>query len=72
MTDRLAPGSLPWPEPPTSAVVRTPSRRPSRPAPGCGSLPGRATIYRRHNKPALGPVGESLDDLARPFGGNAV
>jgi hypothetical protein len=22
------------------------------------------TIYRRHNKPALGPPGDSLDDLA--------
>jgi len=22
------------------------------------------TIYRRHNKPALGPAGDSLDDLA--------
>jgi hypothetical protein len=24
---------------------------------------GAITIYRRHNKPALGPVGDSLDDL---------
>jgi hypothetical protein len=24
---------------------------------------GAVTIYRRHNKPALGPVGDSLDDL---------
>jgi hypothetical protein len=24
---------------------------------------GNITIYRRHNKPALGPVGDSLDDL---------
>jgi hypothetical protein len=24
---------------------------------------GAPTIYRRHNKPALGPVGDSLDDL---------
>jgi len=21
------------------------------------------TVYRRHNKPALGPMGDSLDDL---------
>jgi hypothetical protein len=24
---------------------------------------GAITIYRRHNKPALGPIGDSLDDL---------
>jgi hypothetical protein len=24
---------------------------------------GAITVYRRHNKPALGPVGDSLDDL---------
>ncbi len=24
---------------------------------------GAITTYRRHNKPALGPVGDSLDDL---------
>jgi hypothetical protein len=24
---------------------------------------GNITIYRKHNKPALGPVGDSLDDL---------
>jgi len=24
---------------------------------------GAITIYRRHNKPALGPVGDSLEDL---------
>jgi hypothetical protein len=23
---------------------------------------GNVTIYRRHNKPELGPVGDSLDD----------
>jgi hypothetical protein len=28
---------------------------------------GAITIYRRHNKPALGPVGDSLDDL-KPLG----
>jgi hypothetical protein len=28
------------------------------------SLTGAITVYRRHNKPALGPVGDSLDDLA--------
>jgi hypothetical protein len=27
------------------------------------SSTGAITIYRRHNKPALGPVGDSLDDL---------
>jgi hypothetical protein len=26
---------------------------------------GNVTIYRRHNKPALGPGGDSLDDFAR-------
>jgi hypothetical protein len=30
------------------------------------------TVYRRHNKPALGPVGDSLDDLKPPFGGTAA
>jgi hypothetical protein len=25
---------------------------------------GGITIYRRHNKPTLGPPGDSLDDLA--------
>src|SRR5262245_31057787 len=30
------------------------------------SSTGAITIYRRHNKPALGPVGDSLDDLASP------
>jgi hypothetical protein len=25
---------------------------------------GAVTVYRRHNKPALGPLGDSLDDLA--------
>jgi hypothetical protein len=29
------------------------------------------TVYRRHNKPALGPVGDSLDDFEPPFGGAA-
>ena len=24
---------------------------------------GSVTVYRRHNKPGLGPVGDSLDDL---------
>jgi hypothetical protein len=24
---------------------------------------GPVMVYRRHNKPALGPVGDSLDDL---------
>jgi hypothetical protein len=27
------------------------------------SSTGAFTIYRRHNKPALGPIGDSLDDL---------
>jgi hypothetical protein len=30
------------------------------------------TVYRRFNKPALGPIGDSLDDLEPPFGGNAA
>ena len=25
---------------------------------------GAVTVYRRHNKPALGPLGDSLEDLA--------
>jgi hypothetical protein len=36
------------------------------------SSTGAITIYRRHYKPALGPVGDSLDDLEPPFGGNDV
>jgi hypothetical protein len=32
------------------------------------SSTGALTIYRRHNKPALGPVGDSLDDFEPPFG----
>ena len=36
------------------------------------SWTGAITIYRRHYKPALGPVGDSLDDLVPPFGGNDV
>jgi hypothetical protein len=36
------------------------------------SSTGALTIYRRHNKPALGPVGDTLDDLKPPFGGNAA
>jgi AAA domain len=35
--------------------------------------PTRAvTVYRRFNKPALGPLGDSLDDLEPPFGGSAA
>ena len=33
---------------------------------------GNITIYRRHNKPALGPLGDSLDDFQPPFGGDAT
>jgi hypothetical protein len=33
---------------------------------------GNLTVYRCHNKPALGPVGDSLDDLDPPFGGSAA
>jgi hypothetical protein len=33
---------------------------------------GATTIYRRHNKPALGPLGDSLDDFGPPFGGDAA
>ena len=29
------------------------------------------TVYRKYNKPALGPVGDSLDDFEPPFGGAA-
>jgi hypothetical protein len=36
------------------------------------SSTGAITIYRRHNKPALGPVGDSLDDFEPPFGRNPV
>jgi hypothetical protein len=36
------------------------------------SLTGAITIYRRHNKPALGPVGDTLDDLEPPSGGDAA
>ena len=36
------------------------------------SSTGALTIYRRHNKPALGPVGDSLDALEPPVGGSAV
>jgi hypothetical protein len=36
------------------------------------SSTGSITTYRRHNKPVLGPVGDSLDDLDPPFGGNAA
>jgi hypothetical protein len=31
------------------------------------TIVGSHTTYRRHNKPALGPVGDSLDDLEPPF-----
>jgi len=27
---------------------------------------GATTTYRKHNKPALGPFGDSLDDMGRP------
>jgi hypothetical protein len=33
---------------------------------------GAITIYRKHNKPGLGPAGDSLDDFNPPFGGNAA
>jgi hypothetical protein len=33
---------------------------------------GAVTVYRRHNKPALGPLGDSLDDLEPPCGGGAA
>jgi len=32
------------------------------------SSTGTITIYRRHNKPAVGPVGDSLDGLEPPGG----
>jgi hypothetical protein len=28
------------------------------------SSTGAVTVYRRYNKPGLGPLGDSLDDLA--------
>jgi len=30
---------------------------------GAKNPTGAITVYRRHNKPALGPLGDSLDDL---------
>jgi hypothetical protein len=33
---------------------------------------GAVTIYRKHNKPGLGPVGDSLEDFSPPFGGDAA
>jgi hypothetical protein len=36
------------------------------------SSTGAITTYRRFNKPALGPLGDSLDDLESPFGGSAA
>jgi hypothetical protein len=36
------------------------------------SSTGALTIYRRHNKHALGPEGDSLDGLEPPVGGSAV
>jgi hypothetical protein len=32
---------------------------------------GAVTVYWRHDKPALGPVGDTLDDLGPPTGGSA-
>ena len=32
------------------------------------SSTGTITIYRRHNKPAVGPVGDCLDGLEPPWG----
>jgi hypothetical protein len=36
------------------------------------SSTGALTIYRRHNKAALGPECDSLDGLEPPVGGSAV
>jgi hypothetical protein len=36
------------------------------------SSTGAITTYRRFNKPAFGPLGDSLDDLEPPFGGSAA
>ena len=36
------------------------------------SSTGAITTYRRHNKPALAPPGDSLDQLEAPFGGSAA
>jgi hypothetical protein len=35
------------------------------------NVTGNITTYRKNNKPALGPVGDSLDDLDPPFGGRS-
>ena len=43
-------------------------RRADRGTAAIQSSTGAITIYRRHNKPALGPPGDCLDDLEPPFG----
>jgi hypothetical protein len=35
-----------------------------------GLATGNVTIYRKHNKPALGWEGDSLGDFDPPFGGS--
>jgi len=37
-----------------------------------GNSTGTVNVYRRFNKPALGPLGDSLNDLEPPLGGNAA
>jgi hypothetical protein len=36
------------------------------------SSTGAVMVYRRFNKPALGPLGDSVADLEPPFGGSAA
>jgi hypothetical protein len=39
---------------------------------GCTPSAAASTRRRRHNKPALAPPGDSLNDLGAPFGGSAA
>jgi hypothetical protein len=52
----------------TAAIQRVKHDRAACPR----SPPGAITTYRRHNKPALRPEGDSLDDFGPPFGGDAA
>ena len=54
-------------------AIRALGVNPVRPPPADNSEPDcRHHRVRRFNKPALGPVGDCLDDLEPPFGGNAA
>jgi hypothetical protein len=46
--------------------------RSSRPTAAIQNPTGAITVYRGFNKSALGPVGDCLDGLEPPFGGNAA